>query len=139
MTPPGNLPNPGIKPGSPALRADSLPSEPPRKPKNGDHQFKRWILFPTGQRVLTAPSAEVCVTLCSAIVTSCPEPPPCSTSPTMASECVPRSSQWLEHGLASPYSKARTHTHTPLCISSFFFLFPATPLGLWDLHSPTRD
>ena len=29
---PGNLPNPGIKPGSPALQADSLPSEPPRKP-----------------------------------------------------------------------------------------------------------
>ena len=26
---PGDLPNPGIKPGSPALQADSLPSEPP--------------------------------------------------------------------------------------------------------------
>ena len=26
-------PNPGIKPGSPALQADSLPSEPPGKPK----------------------------------------------------------------------------------------------------------
>ena len=25
---PGNLPDPGIKPGSPALQADSLPSEP---------------------------------------------------------------------------------------------------------------
>ena len=25
---PGDLPNPGIKPGSPALQADSLPSEP---------------------------------------------------------------------------------------------------------------
>ena len=25
---PGDLPNPGIKPGSPALKADSLPSEP---------------------------------------------------------------------------------------------------------------
>ena len=29
---PGDLPNPGIKPGSPALQADSLPSEPPDKP-----------------------------------------------------------------------------------------------------------
>ena len=29
---PGDLPNPGIKPGSPALQADSLPSEPPGKP-----------------------------------------------------------------------------------------------------------
>ena len=33
---PGDLPNPGIKPGSPAssvLQADSLPSEPPGKPR----------------------------------------------------------------------------------------------------------
>ena len=29
MPPPGDLPNPGIEPGSPALQADSLPSEPP--------------------------------------------------------------------------------------------------------------
>ena len=29
--PPGDLPNPGIEPGSPALEADSLPSEPPGK------------------------------------------------------------------------------------------------------------
>ena len=30
----GNLPNPGIKSRSPALQVDSLPSEPPGKPKN---------------------------------------------------------------------------------------------------------
>ena len=30
--PPGDLPNPGIKPGSPALQADSLLTEPPGKP-----------------------------------------------------------------------------------------------------------
>ena len=29
---PGNLPNPGIKPGSPAFQADTLTSEPPGKP-----------------------------------------------------------------------------------------------------------
>ena len=29
----GDLPNPGIKPESPALHTDSLPSEPPGKPK----------------------------------------------------------------------------------------------------------
>ena len=29
---PGDLLDPGIKPGSPALQADSLPSEQPRKP-----------------------------------------------------------------------------------------------------------
>ena len=31
---PGNLPNPGIKPRSPALQADFLPAEPQEKPKN---------------------------------------------------------------------------------------------------------
>ena len=30
----GDLPNPGIKPRSPALQADSLPTEPPGMPKN---------------------------------------------------------------------------------------------------------
>ena len=34
--PPGNLPDSGIKPRSPALQADSLPSEPP-----GDQRHKR--------------------------------------------------------------------------------------------------
>ena len=29
---PGDLPNPGIEPGSPALQTDTLPSEPPGKP-----------------------------------------------------------------------------------------------------------
>ena len=37
--PPGDLPNRGIKPRSPALQEDSLPSEPPGKPING-------IVFP---------------------------------------------------------------------------------------------
>ena len=32
---PGDLPNPGIEPEFPALQADALPSEPPRKPKKG--------------------------------------------------------------------------------------------------------
>ena len=32
--PPGDLPKPGIKPRSPTLQADSLPSEPPGNPKN---------------------------------------------------------------------------------------------------------
>ena len=31
--PPGDLPNSGIKPGSPALQVDSLLSEPPGKPR----------------------------------------------------------------------------------------------------------
>ena len=31
---PGNLPNPGVEPRSPALQEDSLPDEPQGKPKN---------------------------------------------------------------------------------------------------------
>ena len=31
---PGDLSNPGVKPRSPSLQADSLPSEPPGKPKD---------------------------------------------------------------------------------------------------------
>ena len=31
---PGELPNPGIEPGSPTLQADALPSEPPGKHKD---------------------------------------------------------------------------------------------------------
>ena len=40
--PPGDLPNPGIEPRSPALQADSLLSEPPGKPelKNGTLKMK---------------------------------------------------------------------------------------------------
>ena len=33
--PAGDLPNPGMKPGSPELQADSLPFEPPGKPSEG--------------------------------------------------------------------------------------------------------
>ena len=37
---PGNLPNPGIEPRSPALRADALLSEPPGKPKTSLNSLK---------------------------------------------------------------------------------------------------
>ena len=33
---PGGLPNPGIEPRSPTLQADSLPAEPPGKPRVPD-------------------------------------------------------------------------------------------------------
>ena len=32
---PGDLPDPGIEPGSPAFLADALPSEPPGNPREG--------------------------------------------------------------------------------------------------------
>ena len=37
----GNLPNPGMEPRSPALQADSLPAEPPGKPKAVNLQLKK--------------------------------------------------------------------------------------------------
>ena len=46
---PGDLPNPGIEPGSPALQADSLLSEPPKCHRlNG----KNLPLIFTGVRVI---------------------------------------------------------------------------------------
>ena len=36
---PGDLPNPGIQPGSPALKADSLPAELPKKPLHSPIRF----------------------------------------------------------------------------------------------------
>ena len=38
---PGHLPNPGIEPRSPALQADSVPSESPGKPTPNVHAFKK--------------------------------------------------------------------------------------------------
>ena len=46
---PGDRPNPGIEPSSPALQADSLPAEPQGKPQNtwvGNLSLLQWI-FPT--------------------------------------------------------------------------------------------
>ena len=37
---PGDLPNPGIKPWSPVLQADSLPAEPQGKPKRNKRPEK---------------------------------------------------------------------------------------------------
>jgi len=41
---PGDLPNPRIKPRSPALQADSLPSEPPGKPHSHNRMGYRNLL-----------------------------------------------------------------------------------------------
>ena len=59
----GNLSNPGIEPGSPALQADSLPAEPQVKPKNtGVHSLSllQWIFLTQGlnARLLTSPALQ---------------------------------------------------------------------------------
>ena len=40
---PADLPDPGIEPGSPALQAGSLPSEPPGKPKSRKPEYLRVV------------------------------------------------------------------------------------------------
>ena len=53
---PGDLPDPGIKPGSSVLQADFLPSEPPEKPSLkvvsspswwGCNEPQNWSIYPT--------------------------------------------------------------------------------------------
>ena len=43
---PGDLPNPGVEPGSPALQADSLPSEPPGMPNYKGHGKLHYYVIP---------------------------------------------------------------------------------------------
>ena len=40
---PGDLPDPGIEPGSPAFQADALTSEPPGKPSSELGMSKSWL------------------------------------------------------------------------------------------------
>ena len=40
---PGDLPNPGIEPGSPTLQADALVSEPPRKPARRKNEHNLYL------------------------------------------------------------------------------------------------
>ena len=46
VPPPGDLPNPGIEPWSPALQADALTSEPPGKPQEGSLKKERSFQTP---------------------------------------------------------------------------------------------
>ena len=46
--PPGDLPDPGIEPGSPALQADSLPTEPPGN-RNRNRVHNKWTALETSQ------------------------------------------------------------------------------------------
>ena len=41
---PGDLPDPGIEPGPPALEADALTSEPPGKPQKAQRRHQRTLM-----------------------------------------------------------------------------------------------
>ena len=63
---PGNLLDPGIKPGSPALQADPLPSEPPGKPPVAVYLkvYKAWLVLlvppPAGSSLASWPGLKQC-------------------------------------------------------------------------------
>ena len=60
---PGDLPHPGIEPGSPALQADALPSEPPGKPI---------YQAPSLDSIQFSSVAQSCPTLCDPMNSSTP-------------------------------------------------------------------
>ena len=49
--PPGELPDPGIKPKSPVVQVDSLPTEPPRKPRAPKPTFRAFSSVQSLSRV----------------------------------------------------------------------------------------
>ena len=75
----GDLADPGIKPGSPALQADSLPAELPGKP----------IKWHAGIQTQILPSLTAAVDIQAIIAAPTPQP---STFPVLPSLCTQR---WL--------------------------------------------
>ena len=70
----GDLPNPGIEPRSPALQADSLPSEPPGKPILACSQLKcAWFFKPQNKMLFRdiIPPPKINNIPCYIINTSC--------------------------------------------------------------------
>ena len=69
---PGDLPNPGIEPGSPPLQEDYLPSEPPRKPLYNYYNMRNqeinvgiiWLATDYIWFSLSFTCTHVCVCLC---------------------------------------------------------------------------
>ena len=58
---PGDLPDPGIEPGSPALQADALPSEPPGKPNETETGLYRTV---ESEPAFYHDPQDLCVSLC---------------------------------------------------------------------------
>ena len=58
---PGDLPDPGIEPGSPALQADSLLSEPPGNPKYATSDSYYHYFYRRHKKLVLVPDFEVLV------------------------------------------------------------------------------
>ena len=72
---PGDLPNPGVEPRSPALQVDTSPAEPQGKPKNtgvGSISLLQWI-FPTQESNWEISDWEISIILtCRSLIHSSP-------------------------------------------------------------------
>ena len=65
----GDFPDPGIEPGSPALPADSLPSEPPGKPLLTCSVFQIWLLtFCSFLRTISVYACFPCVIITPSLI-----------------------------------------------------------------------
>ena len=113
---PGYLPNPGIKPRSPALQAHSLQSEPPGNPKNtavGSHSLLQQITHWTGFCLLVH------------AVTA-------AASRSQSSHL----SWWQLHSSTSSDQKFWTHFYILfLCSSTSYFLVIFLLLSTFKMHS----
>ena len=74
---PGDLPNPGIEPRSPALQGDSLPAEPPGKPRKLEGRLKQSVRL----LLLGVGSPHVNTRLQMQMVHSCRQDHPCVLHP----------------------------------------------------------
>ena len=63
---PGDLPNPGVKPRSPELQEDSLPSEPPGKPQENHLLIQPFL--GVGSHSLTWFHTSPCALVCSLLL-----------------------------------------------------------------------
>ena len=121
------LPNPGMEPGSPASQADSLPSEPPRKPQNLSKTLFRNSL--TALRALSVKEARVgkdTVSVSSSAFGGLCQRSHFSDSADLAGKSTDFGGRYLMMGRlpVSVYlpvrvharAHARTHTHTHVCI-----------------------
>ena len=67
---PGDLPNPGIEPGSPALQADTLTSEPPGKPNFSNHLSLSFLFLKMPKAQVLTTSLNL-ISECSLVYTWC--------------------------------------------------------------------
>ena len=133
---PGDLPDPGIEPRSPALQADSLPAELQGKPFSGEFHSKEtpWgarsqectflsvlcslILSPSLQSLSSLSSVQfrsvtqVCPTLCDPMNRSTPGLPVHHQLPEFTQTHVHRVGDAIQpsHPLLSPSPPARNHS-----------------------------